>query len=77
MLASSALTAVSLALQGHYNIRRAEKLVAPLALYFLIIAESGERKTAGDKLFTQGIEDFVNEQMELAKPELQKYRADL
>ena len=77
MLASSALTAVSLALQGHYNVRRAEKLVAPLALYFLIIAESGERKTAGDKLFTQGIEDFVNEQMELAKPELQKYRADL
>ena len=77
MLASSALTVVSLALQGHYNIRRAEKLVAPLALYFLIIAESGERKTAGDKLFTQGIEDFVNEQMELAKPELQKYRADL
>lgn len=77
MLASSALTTISLALQGHYNIRRAEKLVAPLALYFLIIADSGERKTAGDKLFTQPIEDFVNEQMELAKPELQKYRADL
>ena len=77
MLASSAITAISLALQGHFNVRRAEKLVAPLALYFLVIADSGERKTAGDKLFTQGIEDFVNEQMELAKPELQKYRADL
>ena len=76
MLASSAITAISLSLQGHYNVRRAEKLVAPLALYFLVIADSGERKTAGDKLFTQGIEDFVNEQMELAKPELQKYRAD-
>lgn len=77
MLASSALTAISLALQGHYNIRRAEKLVAPLALYFLIIAYSGERKTFGDKLFTQPFEDFLNEQWELAKPELQKYRADL
>jgi hypothetical protein len=77
MLACSAITAISLALQGHYNVRRAEKLVAPLALYFLIIAESGERKTAGDKSLTQGIQDFVNEQMELAKPELQKYRADL
>ena len=77
MLASSAITAISLALQGHYNVRRAEKLVAPLALYFLVIADSGERKTAGDKLFTQAIEDFVNEQMELAKPEFQKYRTDL
>jgi putative DNA primase/helicase len=44
LAASSALSALSLAGQGLADVRRDDRLSGPLSLYFLSVAESGERK---------------------------------
>lgn len=77
LVASSALTAISLALQAHLDVRRAEKLQSPVSAYFLTIADSGDRKTTCDSYFMQAIRNYEAEQAELAKPDLRKYAADM
>lgn len=59
--AQSALAAAALAVQGFADV---ETLGGPrpLSLYFLTIAESGERKSTSDKHFMQPILDFEKEQ---------------
>ena len=58
LVASSALGALSLATQAHADVKRAEKLAGPVSLYFLIVADSGERKSTCDGFFTQAIRDL-------------------
>jgi hypothetical protein len=58
LIVSSALAAVSLAVQAKYDVRRNSHLVSPCSLYFLTIAESGERKTTVDRLFMVPFEQF-------------------
>jgi len=77
LVAASALTAISLALQAHLDVRRAEKLQSPSSAYFLTIADSGDRKTTCDSYFMQAIRKHEAEQAELAKPDLRKYAADM
>ena len=77
LVAASALTAISLALQAHLDVRRAEKLQSPSSAYFLTIADSGDRKTTYDSYFMQAIRNHEAEQAELAKPDLRKYAADM
>lgn len=77
LVAASALTAISLALQAHLDVRRAEKLQSPVSAYFLTIADSGDRKTTCDSYFMQAIRNHEAEQAELAKPDLRKYAADM
>ena len=77
LVASSALTAISLALQAHLDVRRAEKLQSPSSAYFLTIADSGDRKTTCDSYFMQAIRNYEAEQAEMAKPDLRKYAADM
>lgn len=77
LVAASALTAISLALQAHLDVRRAEKLQSPVSAYFLTIADSGDRKTTCDSYFMQAIRNYEAEQAELAKPDLRKYAADM
>jgi putative DNA primase/helicase len=55
MVASSALGALSLAVQGHVDVERAEGLSGPVGLYVLVIAESSERKSSTDAKFTAPI----------------------
>ena len=76
LVAASALTAISLALQAHLDVRRAEKLQSPSSAYFLTIADSGDRKTTCDSYFMQAIRNHEAEQAELAMPDLRKYAAD-
>ena len=76
LVASSALGAVSLAVQSHVDVQRAAKLTGPVGLFLLTIAESGERKSTCDKLFTKAIINYQQEQHENAKASLQKHRAD-
>jgi putative DNA primase/helicase len=76
LAASSALSAVSVAIQGFYDVERAPGLKGPCALYLLSIAESGERKTTCDGYFKQALEQWQSEQAELLKPALEIYRAD-
>ena len=77
LVASSALTAVSLASQAHADARRDEILFGPVGLFQLTIADSGERKTQADKMFTKPIQDYQDAQAEAAKPTWKDYRAAL
>ena len=76
MLATSALGAISTTLQAHYDVIRAEKLNGPSSLFTLIIADSGERKSTCDSMFNKPIQIYEAEQAELAKPEIQLFKAN-
>ncbi len=75
MVASSALAALSLAIQAHADAKRAEKLHGPVGLFLLTIADSGERKSTCDGFFTKAIRDYEEAQAEAAKPILKDHRA--
>jgi putative DNA primase/helicase len=77
MVACSALTNLSLAAQAHYNVARAEKLTGPIGLYFLVVAESGERKSTCDGLFSKILRNYENQAQEDAKPEIKRYDAEI
>lgn len=51
MVATSALTATSIACQNQVDVCRHGNLRGPVNLYSLILADSGERKTTVDKVF--------------------------
>lgn len=75
LVASSALSALSLALQAHADIKRAEKLTGPIGLFLLTIAESGERKTTCDGFFTKAIRDYEMQQADAFKQPLKDHKA--
>lgn len=75
MVASSALSALSLAIQAHADAKRLEKLHGPVGLFILVIADSGERKSTCDGFFTKTISDYEEAQAEAAKPALKDHRA--
>jgi putative DNA primase/helicase len=75
LVASSALAALSLAIQAHVDAKRAERLQGPVGLFLLTIADSGERKSTCDGFFTKPILDYQKAQAEAAKPLLKDHRA--
>ncbi|MHB1934822.1 MAG: YfjI family protein [Leptospirillum sp.] len=75
LAACSALSALSVAAQGSADVRRNEGLEGPVSLYFLVIAESGERKSSVDGHFMARIREWELEQAKAAKPLIAKYRA--
>lgn len=75
LVASSALAALSLAIQAHADAKRAEKLHGPVGLFLLTIADSGERKSTCDGFFMEAIRDYDARQAEAAKPILKDYKA--
>ena len=77
LVASSALAALSLAAQAHWDMKRAEKLAGPVGLFLLTIADSGERKSTCDGFFTKVIKAYEAEQAEIAKPQMKDYQAAL
>ncbi|WP_342918368.1 YfjI family protein [Cupriavidus taiwanensis] len=76
LVASCALSALSLAIQPHVDVQRAEKLHGPCALFLLSIADSGERKSTCDRYFMQPIRDYERAQEESSKPAINAYKAD-
>jgi putative DNA primase/helicase len=77
LVMSSALAVLSLAAQGHIDVKREERLQGPSGLFLLTIADSGERKSTCDQFFTSAIRQYEQEQAELAKPELKRHAAEL
>ncbi|MDP4743749.1 MAG: DUF3987 domain-containing protein [Porticoccaceae bacterium] len=75
LVASSALAALSLAVQAHADVKRAEKLTGPVGLFLLTIADSGERKSTCDSFFMQAIRDYEANQAEEAKPLVKDFNA--
>src|SRR5579872_5443789 len=53
LIGCSALAAISLSCQSLANIARDRLLVSPVSLYFLLVAQSGERKSSVDHAFSQ------------------------
>jgi len=76
LIASSALSALSLAIQAHVDVERAEKLSGPTGLFLLAIADSGERKSTCDGFFTKAIRDYEAEEQEAAKPLMQAFKSE-
>lgn len=62
--AASALAVASLAVQGFADVETLGGF-APVSLYFLTIAQSGERKSSCDKPLLQGLREYEREQSEI------------
>lgn len=77
LVASSALAVVSLAAQGLADLARDERLTGPLSLNFLIIAQSGERKTAADKTLGAALGDWERERADAMRDDIKRNRAAL
>jgi putative DNA primase/helicase len=77
LAACSALSAISAAVQALADVERDARLSGPSSLYFLAVAESGERKTECDKHFLGAIRSWELEQSDLFRVEVAKYDADL
>lgn len=75
LVASSALAAISLAIQAHVDVKREEKLTGPVGLFLLTIADSGERKSTCDGFFMQAIREYESQQIEEAKPLMSDFQA--
>ena len=76
LIATSALAALSLAIQAHTDVQRAEKLHGPCGLFLLAIADSGERKSTCDGFFTTAIRDYQAREQEAAKPVIKAYKSE-
>ncbi|BDT66729.1 hypothetical protein os1_08930 [Comamonadaceae bacterium OS-1] len=74
LIFSSLLSTISLACQGKIDVQR-NGITSPCSLNFLTVAESGERKTACDRIFSKPIKDFELQQHDLLKSQHAKYRA--
>ncbi|MCU7873577.1 MAG: DUF3987 domain-containing protein [Candidatus Thiodiazotropha sp. (ex Lucinoma borealis)] len=77
LVVSSALAALSLAVQAHADVKRAEKLHGPTGLFLLTVADSGERKSTCDGFFMQAIRDYEAVQAETAKPLIRDHKATM
>lgn len=75
--ACSALAVLSLVAQGLANVRRAEKLIGPISLYLLAIADSGERKTTADHYFSSPIREWEDQKARDMQTDVIKYEASI
>jgi putative DNA primase/helicase len=75
LVASSALGAISLALQAQFDVERAKNLSGPIGLYLLTVADSGERKSTCDSYFMAPVREYEAQQAEAAKPIVREHRA--
>jgi len=73
---ASALSAMSLAAQHGYDVERPGGLVSPVSLFTLSIAESGERKSTVDALFTRPIKDFVSQKRDEFEAKISEFNVE-
>lgn len=69
LVACGALANLSLACQALANVARDHYLVSPVSLYFLVIASSGERKSAADNVFSKAIRQWEAAVRKTREPE--------
>ena len=58
LIACGALANISLSCQAQANVARDHHLISPVSLYFLVVAKSGERKSASDNIFSKAIRNW-------------------
>ncbi|WP_374962919.1 YfjI family protein [Spongiibacter tropicus] len=73
----SVLAAASLIAQQHVDVARGRISTGPVSLYCLSVAESGDRKSATDKLALKPVRDFEASRREELQSELKRYRSNL
>lgn len=74
LIACSALANVSLACQTLANVARDRMLMSPVSLFFLVVAGSGERKSAADYLFSKATRQWQLTARAQLAPEIQVAR---
>lgn len=77
IVASSAICALATACQGLIDVQRDDHLSGPTSLYFVILGDSGERKSTVDSFFSKPLKDFHRKSIEDGADELNVYRAEL
>lgn len=77
LVACSALATLSVAAQGLVNVRRDHQLVGPVSLYLLAVADSGERKTTCDTIFSPALRDWESGRLMAMAPDLAAREAAL
>ena len=77
LAANSALGALSGAAQAHFDVARDSNTVLPISLWFITIAESGERKSSADKFCFTPFRDWEIKQNTGYLEELKEYRLKL
>ena len=75
LVACSALSTLSLAARGLAKVRRDHQLVGLVSLYLLAVADSGERKTTCDAIFSPALRDWEAGQRQEMSPEIAKLDA--
>lgn len=75
LIAASALSAVSTAVQTRFSVQRDARLSGPATLYMLTVAESGERKSTVDKMFTAAVREWEAKQAREHRKNRVKYDA--
>ncbi|WP_084497847.1 YfjI family protein [Spongiibacter marinus] len=73
----SVLAASSLVAQQHVDVARGKISTGPVSLYCLSVAESGDRKSATDKLALKPIRGFEARRREELNSEWSRYRSNL
>jgi len=71
LVACSALANLSLACQALANVARDRYLVSPVSLYFLVVAQSGERKSAADSVFSKPTRSWEAKIRKIREPDVQ------
>jgi hypothetical protein len=74
---ASALSSLSLAAQGQVNVAIDDHMIRPVSLFFLTIAESGERKSSTDRHFQQAIKEYEQQVSAASKVLQEDFDADL
>jgi putative DNA primase/helicase len=77
LVASSALSTLSVAVQSLVNVRRDHHLVGPVSLYLLALADSGERKTTSDAIFGAALRRWESERRQDLAHDIKKSEATL
>ena len=75
MIGTCAISALSLAAQGHVSVARDEVTHGPVSIFALIEAPSGERKTTVDGFFNRTVREYESLEFEVAKPLINEYQA--
>lgn len=70
LVACSALAALLVAAQGLVNVRRDHQLAGPVSLYLLAVADSGERKTTCDTIFSPALREWESGRAMAIAPDL-------
>jgi hypothetical protein len=72
IVAIAGLANVSLACQGLADIARDEVLTGPISLNFIVTADSGERKTSADKVFSKAAREWEKAKRAAMQAELKQ-----